>query len=255
MASTSPRLITIGISHFCEKARWALDWHGVPYVEERWALGLHRVLTKLNGAKGTTLPILIDGKTVIQGSGKIIDWADAKVGACGGALTVADARKIEERADARIGVHVRRLAYAAMLPSSGHLVKAELFRNLSPAQRVAGTVMWPVTRRLMIRALDISPRAASESRAILELELDWLDEHLSDGRQYLAGDRFSRADIAVASLLAPFARPPEMPAFQAMVFPPALAADCERWRGRPIMRFVKRQYRDHRAARMASCAA
>jgi glutathione S-transferase len=115
--------------------------------------------------------------------------------------------------------------------------------------------MWPVTRRLMIRALDISPQAASESRAILELELDWLDEHLSDGRQYLAGERFSRADIAVASLLAPFARPLEMPAFQAMVFPPALAADCERWRERPIMRFVKRQYRDHRAAGMASCAA
>jgi glutathione S-transferase len=76
MASPSPRLITISISHFCEKARWAL-------VEERWALGLHRVLTNLNGAKGTTLPILVDCKTVIQGSGKIIDWADAKVGACG----------------------------------------------------------------------------------------------------------------------------------------------------------------------------
>jgi glutathione S-transferase len=171
------------------------------------------------------------------------------------AVTVADTRRIEERADARIGVHVRRLAYGALLPSSGHLVKAELFRNLSPAQRVAGTAMWPVTRRLMIRALDISPQAASESRAILESALDWLDEHLSDGRQYLAGDRFSRADIAVASLLASFARPLEVPAFQAMVSPPDLAADCERWRERAVIRFVRRLYRDHRAPRMALCAA
>ena len=81
MASTSPRLITIGISHFCEKARWALDWHAVPYAEERWALALHRALTKLNGAKGTTLPILIDGKTVIQGSGKITRLGGCQVSA------------------------------------------------------------------------------------------------------------------------------------------------------------------------------
>jgi glutathione S-transferase len=29
------RLLTIPISHYCEKARWALDRLGLPYVEER----------------------------------------------------------------------------------------------------------------------------------------------------------------------------------------------------------------------------
>ena len=29
------RLVTIPISHFCEKARWALDRAGVDYVEQR----------------------------------------------------------------------------------------------------------------------------------------------------------------------------------------------------------------------------
>ena len=59
----------------------------------------------------------------------------------------------------------------------------------------------------MMRMHDITPDAAAESRSILELELDWLEGTLADNRRYLSGDRFSRADITVASLLAFFARP------------------------------------------------
>ena len=66
---------------------------------------------------------------------------------------------------------------------------------------------WPLSRRMMMRMHDITPDAAAESRSILETELDWLDNTLADNRRYLAGDRFSRADITVASLLAFFARP------------------------------------------------
>src|SRR6187397_1237510 len=52
--------ITFGFSHFCEKARWALDWHGIAYQEIGWPPGVHRILAKRCGAKGTTLPILLD---------------------------------------------------------------------------------------------------------------------------------------------------------------------------------------------------
>ena len=67
VAHLKPRLITFGISHFCEKARWALDWHAIDYKEIGWPPGLHRILAKRCGAQGTTLPILLDGDTVIQG--------------------------------------------------------------------------------------------------------------------------------------------------------------------------------------------
>src|SRR5262249_33509957 len=83
-----------------------------------------------------------------------------------------------------------------------------------------------------------------ESRAELEAELDWLDAKLSDGRFYLVGDRFSRADLTVASLLAGFARPEQLS--RRMTPPDALAADIERWRTRPAMRWVIEQYRRHR---------
>ena len=33
MTEAKPRLITFAASHFCEKARWALDWFGIAYEE------------------------------------------------------------------------------------------------------------------------------------------------------------------------------------------------------------------------------
>jgi hypothetical protein len=41
--------------------------HGIAYEEASWPPGLHRILAKRYGAKGTTLPIVLDGDTVIQG--------------------------------------------------------------------------------------------------------------------------------------------------------------------------------------------
>jgi glutathione S-transferase len=255
VTSTVPRLIAIGISHFCEKARWVLDWHRLSYVEQRWTLGVHGILAKIHGAPVSTLPILLEGRITIQGSGEIIDWAERQATRSGQELTVAHSREIERRADMLVGIHVRRLSYAEMLPDMARSVRQELFRGLSPAQRAASYVTWPVTRRVMMRAMDINPLAASQSRSILEAELDWLDYQLADGRPYLAGDCFSRADITVASLLAPFAQSKEMPVFHRMTIPPTLAVDPRRWRDRPVMRFVTALYQSHRAPRVAACAA
>src|SRR5215510_6172183 len=83
-----------------------------------------------------------------------------------------------------------------------------LFGKASGPHRLAANAMWPLSRRMMMRMHDITPDAAAESRSILESELDWLDSTLADSRRYLSGDRFSRADITVASLLAFFARTP-----------------------------------------------
>ncbi len=252
MKQSQPRFVTFGISHYCEKARWALDWHGIAYEEINWPPGVHLILAKSCGAKRTSLPILLDGRTVIQGSGAIIDWADQQTQDPARRLTLADAREIERRADSVIGVHVRRLAYAELLPRFPELAKPALFGTASGAHRLLGDAMWPLTRRVMMRMHDITPDAAAESRSILESELDWLDNTLADNRRYLSGDRFSRADITVASLLAFFAPPREMPTYREMSIPKALLADRERWRDRPVMRWVVAQYQTHRLSKPAA---
>ena len=207
------------------------------------------MLTKIHGAKASTLPILFDRGELIQGSGLIIDWAEAEAADPSRSLTLVnpeEARVIERRADEVIGVHVRRLAFTELLPRHAHIVKAAMFYRASGWRRTAGDFMWPVSRRIIQRIYDTGPGAAEDSRAQLEAEFDWLDAKLADGRPYLAGDRFSRADLTVASLLANFARPRELAPEHGMEGPATLAACVERWRERPVMRFVREMYRLHR---------
>ena len=167
MSQSQRRFVTFRISHYCEKARWALDWHGIAYEEINWPPGVHIILAKSCGAKETSLPILLDGRTVIQGSGAIIDWADRQTREPARRLTVTDAREIEQRADSVIGVHVRRLAYAELLPRFPELAKPALFGKASGSHRLIGNVMWPLSWLVMMRMHDITPDAAAESRSIL----------------------------------------------------------------------------------------
>ena len=130
MTSPPPRLITFGISHYCEKARWALDWHGIACEERSWPPAVHIPLARLTGAKRSTLPILAVGDRVIQGSGEIIDWAERNADGAAPALSpqgdARDATAIKRRADHVIGPQVRRLFYAKMLPRHHRMVKPAL---------------------------------------------------------------------------------------------------------------------------------
>lgn len=244
------RLFTFGLSHYCEKARWALDWHGIPFQEVGWPPGLHMSLARRLGARRSSLPILLADGTLVQGSGDIVDWAeqqatnsDRSLAPTGDPETNSD---IEQRADRVLGVHVRRLFYSEVLPHQAHLAKPWLLLNTSPTHRLIGNLTWPVVRKRMIEGMDTPPEAAPESRAIVESELDRLDGMLSGGRRFLAGERFSRVDLTVAALLAPFARPEQADVYCAIALPPALEHDVARWRDRPAMIWVRGVYEQYR---------
>ena len=57
-ASQAPRLITIPISHYCEKARWALERADIPYREERHLQVIHWAHVWRAG-RGRTAPVLV----------------------------------------------------------------------------------------------------------------------------------------------------------------------------------------------------
>ena len=77
---TTPVLYVFAISHYCEKARWTLDYLGLDYTLRHLAPGAHRRLANKLGAPASTLPILVlgdeDGDKFIQGSSAIINWAE-----------------------------------------------------------------------------------------------------------------------------------------------------------------------------------
>src|SRR3954467_6303760 len=73
------RLTTFVVSHFSEKARWALDFAGVTYEERRLLPGPHLLVTR-RLAKKSSVPILEHEGQVIQGSSPIPDSPATELG-------------------------------------------------------------------------------------------------------------------------------------------------------------------------------
>ena len=122
-----------------------------------------------------------------------------------------------------------------------------MFSNGLPVwQRMAVTMAWPKIVTVMIKGMDLGPAQGLESRAIVERELAWLDGLLADGRPYLTGNQFTRADITAASLLAPLVGPKEHPTYAAAVYPAVVAATMRAWAERPILRMVREVYASRR---------
>ena len=126
MPGKRPKLATFAISHYCERARWALDWHGIDYDEVGWPPGVHKILAKRAGAKKGSVPILLTGNGVVEGSDTIIGWAEDNSRENNTSLCPpehsAEIDEMETRLDKKAGINVRRFIYALVFPEEGHFV-------------------------------------------------------------------------------------------------------------------------------------
>ena len=247
---SKPILYVFTISHYCEKARWALEHAGVAYHLQVLLPGAHIALTKKLGLKSSSLPVLAIGERVIQGSAAILDWADSQRGKDKPSIAVADdsegAQQIEDRLDSVLGVHIRRLFYSEALVDYPETVKPVFAQGLSMLERIKLSLMWPMVRKKMIAKMDLGADQFEESRAIVETELDWLDGLLADQRSYLAGGQFSRVDITAASLMAPAVLPPNHPAISVLTLTPGVKKLAAIWRQRPVFQWLEGIYARHR---------
>jgi glutathione S-transferase len=245
-----PVLYVFAISHYCEKARWALDCLDIDYDTYFAAPGEHRQIALNLGLKVSGMPFLTSADEVIQGSAAIVSWADANAASGAGSLTpeslATECANIEQRLDNVIGVHVRRYYYSEALVDHPGSVRPIFTRDLPLLQKLKVSASWRVIRKLMIKGMDLGPAQGRESRAIVDAELRWLDGLLADGREFLVGETFSRADIAAASLLAPLVLPEQHPTYRGLAVPPNLSVDLENWSERPSLEWVRRIYARYR---------
>jgi glutathione S-transferase len=242
-------LYIFAISHYCEKARWALELYGIPFELKYLIPGMNRPLAKKFGIKGGSLPFMTAGAQGIAGSDAIIDWgehnrADGQAGLNGDDPQLV--RDIEKRLDDVCGVHVRRYYYSNALLTDPASVRRVFARDLPLIPKISILFAWPKIVSAMIRLMDLGPQQGIQSRGILLNELDWLDGLLADGRTYLTGNILTRADITAASLLAPLVTPPEHPVYNTLPLPPELAATIQSWQNRPALQWVRRVYKEHR---------
>jgi glutathione S-transferase len=250
---TQPVLYIFAISHYCEKARWALDHFGIAYKLQHIMPGMNRKIAKKFGSKAGSLPFLQIGDKLVTGSSGIIDWGEGNRAAGRNSLQGQNANQnegeiaaLEKRLDDILGVHIRRFYYSDALLTDPASVRP-IFSNDLPFFHKMGMILgWRKIVPVMIKLMDLGPEQGKQSRDIIAEELDWLDGLLSDGRAYLTGDSFTRADLTAASLLAPLISPPQHPTYSALKIPPGIEAVIDKWRSRPVMQWSARMYAQHR---------
>jgi glutathione S-transferase len=251
------RLVTIPISHFCEKARWALDRAGVPYVEEPHLQLIHIVAARRAGG-GRTVPVFVTEEgEVLAESADILRWADTRVapverlypeGALGD-----EARALERSLDGGFGPDGRLWMYHETLPvvrQMGPWALAGIPRWERAAFRVGGRGVEMAIRRY----LDIDAAEADAALTRVNGVFDDIAKRLSDGRRFLLGDRFTAADLAFAALAAPLLLPARYgsPLPPPEVMPDALAREVRRLREHPAGVFADRLYAEERPPRRYS---
>src|SRR4051794_28210635 len=110
-----PVLWHLRVSHYNEKARWALDFKGIPHVRREPPPGLHPLWALAMTRRAVTLPVLkIDGRA-IAASSRIIAELERRVpepplypaepGERGRAVA------LEEELDVSLGPDVRRFIF------------------------------------------------------------------------------------------------------------------------------------------------
>jgi glutathione S-transferase len=245
------RLLTIPISHYCEKARWALERAGLDYVEERHVQGIHQVVARRAGG-GWTVPVLIADEGVFDESDLILRYADEHVGE-EQRLFPADPerrREVEQLChwlDEGLGPDGRRVIYALILPFKDDMLR---YNNQGVPRWEASllTAMWPLITRYVKRHLRIGPETTAEDIARVRQAFDAVADRLADGRPYLCGDRFTAADLTFACLSAPVVSPPgygiRLPQPEEM--PESVAAVVRSFREHPAGHFALDMYRRHR---------
>lgn len=243
------RLYTFNLSHFSEKARWALDYEGVAFEEKVLLPGPHQLTTR-RIAKRTEVPILQHDAHYVQGSGAILDYIADRLG--GSKLTPeapaarAPLHELEREIDVAFGRGVQRILYGVMLKPEHSRKVIDLWTERGPAwgrafYAVAFPAIAPVVKR-MYKAT--RPELIVEAQQRFLALMDRLDAELSRA-PYLGGERPSRLDISVAALLGPVCRPVEHHVRWPSA-PPELATFEAGLRDRPTWNHVLRMYREHR---------
>jgi len=244
-------LITIPISHYCEKARWALDRAGVRYRERPHLQLIHWLAVRRAGG-GRTAPVLVCGDRVLADSAEIVAEADTRAPDArrlypDDPAAADEVRELEREFDERLGPQGRLWMYDA-LRGRRDIAIAYACTGVPAWERRVLPVAYPLVTRVIDRYLRITPDAAARSEAEVRGIFDAVAERLADGRPYLCGDRFTAADLTFAALAAAVLMPPEygVPLPQPDELPEPMAAVVRELRAHPAGAHALAMFRTER---------
>jgi glutathione S-transferase len=241
------RLISIPISHYTEKVRWALDYLQTPYRELAHMPPFHRNVTKKYG--GTSVPVLVTPDSAICDSTEILHYLDTLHP---GKLYPIDSEsqalglELETLFNHNLGINTRRWGYSSIL--TPQLIYPKWTQGVPFWQKLLFPIVFPKVKPIIIQSMNISANSRVEAYAEIERVFDRVDRILADGRPYLLGDRFSAIDLTFAALAAPLLQPPEhhIPPTPIDLLPIQAQTDIRNCQATTAGKFGLRLYREHR---------
>ncbi len=241
-----PVLWHLAMSHYNEKARWALDYKRVPHTRRAVMPAAHALVAMRLGGRDT-FPVMTVGDAVYPDSSEIIAVLEEMQP--DPPLYPADpaerarALELEERFDLGIGRTVRQVGYQGIL-ADPQVAAGMLSVGGPPSRRRAVSLVFPVLAPAMKNKFRVPGPGDDGPLTELESEIDFVGSEVGDSG-FLVGNRFSVADLTAAALLAPVVCAEAMPA-GLPPFPPGLQELSARLRQTPGGAWARETYLEYR---------
>jgi glutathione S-transferase len=244
-----PVLWQLRTSIFSEKGRWAVDYKGLPHRRRDLRPGLHSLALRVRG-RGTTAPVLdLNGRSIRDTTAIVAALEEVKPDPPLYPADPADrheALELEDFFDEHCGHEVRRVTLDPILRDVD-LVREGFLDDGPRLMRGLAPVLHPLVESQVRRRYGIDDASVRLARGKVMAAFDRIESQLRPSG-YLVGDRFTVADLAGASLLAPVVMPPEYPdaPWTRISVPSELASFRDSLSDREGFRWVLEMYRRHR---------
>jgi glutathione S-transferase len=246
-AGEAPVLWHLKVSHYNEKARWALDYKGIPHLRRAEAPGRHnRIAERLWG--GRTFPVLVLDGEAIGDSTRIIEALERRQPTPPLYPSEPDERRraleLEDFFDEELGPHTRLLFVHHALPDA-RLMLGAFVPDLKGFRRLTARAMFARARPRVRAMLDIDDRSVARAWEKIGAAGERFRAELQPSG-YLVGNGFSVADLTLAALVAPVVAPEQFPYPQPQRGHPRIAPVREALSGSGLLEWSREMYARHR---------
>ena len=268
-------LITIPVSHYCEKIRWALTRAKISFVEERHMPPFHRFATRQVSKPielvteverhlspinrfisrlvgGQSVPVLITATSSLTSSKEILKYIDALT-SDQLKLYPTDAenrQKVEnlvETFDSLLAPAVRQWFYFYTFDRT-QLIQTFWCQGVPWFERIFFPIVFRWMRSNVFQMYTINVESTTVAHESICNIFEMVESLLADGRTYLVGDQFSAADLTFATLAAAVVMPtgygvkfPEL-----SKLPAQMVANIQVFRETIAGKFILRLYQEHK---------
>ncbi|NER95923.1 MAG: glutathione S-transferase [Symploca sp. SIO1B1] len=240
------RLITIPGSHYCEKARWALDILKFSYMEEPHMPPFHRfAITKVGGK---SVPVLVTEDGIFTDSTDIIKYLDSIAPNDAKLYPInpeqrQEVEELEELFDEKLAPQVRLWAYFYLINDSNFMKKI-MCHGVPDSEKSSFTMFLPTMKSTIKKEYNINSESAVQAYQQIKSVFETVDGLLADGRKYLIGDKISTADITFASFVAMIIQPRQyhIKSSISQKIPLKMLSEIKELMGTASVKFVLRLY-------------